>query len=108
MSDFFITYLDTLPVVRANLTDDDGYIDLSTATSVYFIHQIKSRAVPPITGSATILGATSGFVEYSWPTGSPPSGATYYAQWRASFSNGRRLSIPNDGFTVFHINQGLS
>lgn len=108
MSDFYITYLDTLPVVRANLSDDNGYVDLSTATNVYFIHQIKSRAAAPITGAATILGASSGFVEYSWPTGTPPSGGTYYAQWRNQFSNGRRLTVPNDGFIVFHINQGIS
>jgi hypothetical protein len=107
MSDFFVKYQDGLPVVRANLSDDNGYIDLSTASSVYFIFQLKHRSVAPTTGSATVLASSSGFVEYSWATGSPPSGGTYYAEWRANFSNGRSLTIPNDGYVIFHINNRL-
>ncbi len=108
MSDFFIKYIDSLPVVQSNLSDKNGYIDLTTASSVYFIHQLKHRSVTPTTGSATILGASSGYVEYAWPTGYPPSGGTYYAEWRATFSNGKQLTVPNDGYVVFHINQRLS
>ena len=102
MSDFYFSYPDRLPILRSNLTDDNGYIDLTTASSVSFIYQIKSRASPAQTGSASIISAVSGLVEYQWGTGEQISGAVYYGQWRASFSNGKQLSFPNDGYIVFN------
>lgn len=108
MAQFYLKYNDNLPTLRSNLSDANGYINLATATNVQFIYQLKSRIAPPTTGTASILGTSSGYVEYAWPTGSPVSGGFYNAEWRINFSNGSILTIPNDSYMNFFIHKKLS
>ena len=107
MAQFYLKYNDNLPTLRSNLSDANGYIDLTTATNVKFIYQLRSRITTPTTGSATILGTTSGYVEWIWPTGSPVSGGFYNGEWRVNFSNGDILSVPNTEYIEFFINNNL-
>lgn len=102
MSDFYLKYQDRLPVLQSNLTDANGYIDLSTASTVYFVHQLKSRINPPITGTGSIVSSTSGLVQYAWPAATI-SGGVYNGEWRVEFSNGKQITIPNDGYTSFTL-----
>lgn len=107
MSDFFLKQYDRLPILRANLSTDDGYVDLSN-TTVQFIYQRKNRLTQPVTGSATILGSPSGYVEYAWPTGATDTNGVYYGEWRVSTSSGKKISFPNDSYFVFELTKGLS
>ena len=106
MSDFFLKQYDRLPVLRANLSTDDGYVDLSN-TSVQFVYQRKNRLTPPTTGNASILGSASGYVEYAWPTGSTSSKGVYYGEWRVATSSGKQMTFPNDSYFVFELAEGL-
>jgi hypothetical protein len=107
MNDFFIKTNDRLPVLRANLSDANGYIDLAGAT-VKFVFQTRDRTLPPTTGSATILGSASGYVEYAWATGDVASPNVYYGEWRVATASSKQISIPNDAYVSFEIVQGLT
>lgn len=107
MNEFFIVEKDRSPVVRANLQTDDGYIDLSGGTG-YFLYKNKyATGVQPVTGNVDILGATSGYVQFGWTSGDVTSPGVFYARWRVSLSNGKQISIPNDSFLVYSINEDL-
>lgn len=107
MAQIYLKYKDNLPTVRANLSDANGYLNLAAASSVHFIYQLRSRIAPPTTGSATILGSSSGYVEYAWPTGTSISGGFYNAEWRVNFNNGSIISVPNSEMMELMIYNNL-
>jgi hypothetical protein len=107
MSDFSLKYVDRLPVLRSNISDESGYLDISNAT-VSFIYQTYDRSTPPVTGSASVLGATSGFVEFAWTTGSFSGAGVFYGEWRVTMSGGKEVTCPNDSYLVFDINPRLT
>lgn len=102
MNDFVIKKNDRLPVVRAYLSDVNGYVDLTNA-SVQFIYQDRRRLNPPTTGEATLIAASSGLVEFAWASGNVSSAGTYLAEWRVHFPNTKVLSFPNDGYISFEV-----
>lgn len=105
MSDFFIKVRDELPVVRAYLSDANGYINLSGA-SASFIYQDRNQLNPPVTGSVSVVSAISGLVEYGWSTGILPG--EYLAEWRAVLQNGKQMTFPNDSFLQFSVVDNLN
>ena len=102
MSEFFITENDRLPVLRANLSDDAGYIDLTNGTG-YFIYRNKYDGTAPVTGSIDILGATSGYCQFSWASG---AAGVFYGRWRVVL-NGKQISFPNESFLNFARTEDL-
>lgn len=108
MAELYVKYKDNLPSIRSNLSDANGYLNLASVDSVKFIHQLQSRITTPVTGSCTILGASSGYVEFTWSTGSPLSGGFYYGEFRINYTNGDTLTVPNDDLINFHISPKIS
>jgi hypothetical protein len=107
MSQFFLEINDREPTLSANLTAEDGsYLNLSGA-SVQLIYQKKNRAEPPITGTATIAGAISGYVTYAWSTTDTTGKGVFYGKWRATLSNGKKISVPNDSLFEFLISDNM-
>jgi hypothetical protein len=106
MNDFSIKVFDRLPILRSNLTDDNGYVDLGGAT-VKFVYQVRTRARQPVTGSASVISAISGLVEYAWVSGDVTGGGVFYGEWRATLSGGKQMSFPNDGFFSFEVINAL-
>jgi hypothetical protein len=102
MNDVGIKKNDRLPVVRAYLSDANGYADLTNAT-VQFIYQDRQRSSAPTTGEATLIAPTSGLVEFAWVSGNVSSAGTYLAEWRVHFPNTKTLSFPNDGYISFEV-----
>jgi hypothetical protein len=103
MAQIYLTYQDNLPVIRSNLSDANGYLNLSSASNVQFIYRNRARLYDPITGSATILGTTSGYVEYAWPTSTYVTGGFYNAKWKVNYNDGTSISIPNSEAIEFHV-----
>lgn len=98
---------DTLPVLQAELSASSEIIDL-TGCTVQFIYQPKSRQTAPTTGSATIVSATSGIVEYSWVTGDTATPGVYLAKWLITYPNNSTLTVPNDRNLIFEIFNSIS
>lgn len=102
MNEFYIKQIDRLPVLDCYIQDGNGdYVDLSSTTNT-FVYKPYFSGVP-VTGSATIISATSGYLRYSWGVTDVATPGLYMGEWRTEFSDGRQSTFPNDGFIVFEI-----
>ncbi len=104
MSYFSITQNDRLPVLRIELSDVSGVINLS-GNNVYFVYKGKYvTGAAPTTGAATILSHISGLVEYSWTAADVASPGIYYGQWKISGESSQKWSsFPNESYIKFAI-----
>ena len=103
MSEFFLTENDRLPTLRSNLSlSDDGFIDLTGGTG-YFIYKNKYTTDVPVTGAIDIIGPTSGYCQFQWPSG---TAGVFYGRWRIIL-NGKQISFPNDSMLDFSICEDL-
>ncbi len=108
MSDFYIKKGDRLPLLRAELSDVNGAVNLS-GTNVQFIYRNRTRVGNPVTGSANIVSHVSGVVEYVWGTGDVSAAGAYICEWRVTYTgNSKVLSFPNDSYLSFDIVDNLS
>lgn len=99
MNEFYLKSDDLLPTIRANLQDENGYVDV-TAGTVRFVFQDRQRNNQPITGSATILGGSSGYVEYVW-TGN--SEGVFYGEFVATLASSKQITFPNSSYILFQV-----
>lgn len=107
MSYFSLMQNDRLPVVRAELTDASGAINL-TNSSCFFVYRGKYQTgVAPTSGVADIISPTGGILEYSWTTGDTASPGIYYCYWQVSGSNRKWSSYPNDSYLTYIVNPQL-
>lgn len=100
-SEFFIKRTDRLPILQSQFSDSAGYINLSGA-SVDFYYKLKPTGTL-YSGTAVVTDATNGIVQYSWTTGDVYNAGVYWCEWRASFSNGKTVTFPNDSYITFEI-----
>jgi hypothetical protein len=103
MADFLIRENDTLPKIRATLTDPDGIIDLTGAT-IRFHMNVTKGGTPKVNALADVVGDPMlGVVEYAWIATDTDSPGDYFAEWEITFSGGDILSIPNDSYIDIQI-----
>lgn len=109
MNEFYIKQTDRLPVIQTYLEDSNGYADLSSVSTVSFVYKpyYNWTSGTTTTGSASIVSVTSGLVQYNWGTGDVYTPGVFLAEWRATYSDGRESSFPNDGYIVFEIQPRL-
>jgi hypothetical protein len=106
MQEFFLKKGDRMPVLRAEFTDGESYVNLSGAV-IQFVYQNRLRTTAPVTGAATIVAAESGLVQYAWTTDDVGAQGVYYGEWRATLGNGKQISFPNDSYISFSIIDNL-
>lgn len=106
MSEFFIVEKDRSPIIEALLQTENGYIDLTGGTG-YFLYKTKYGTGQIVTGNTNIIGPTSGHLQFHWTSGDSSIPNVYYARWRVHLSGGKQISIPNDSFLVYSINEDL-
>lgn len=106
MSEFALMQGDGLPIIRGELTDASGVVNIA-GSSVYFVFRPKYGVSVPNSGLATIVDAAGGIVEYSWTSTDTATPNVYYGFWRVSGSDGVWSSFPNDSYFRFIINPVL-
>jgi hypothetical protein len=92
---------DNYPSLVLTLTDQNGPINLSTATTVKLI--LKSGTTT-ITGTCNITTPTSGIVTYVWAAGDTSVVGTYDGEVEITWNTGKIETVPNDSYftiTVF-------
>jgi hypothetical protein len=104
-SEFFIKKSDRLPILQVQFSDSAGYINLSGA-NVYFYYKFKPTGILN-SGVAIVTDATNGIVQYAWTTGDVYLPGVFWCEWRATFSNGKQVSFPNDSYITFEISNNL-
>ena len=101
-SDFSLKQDDTWPPLNATLSDANGPINLTTATSVTFIMK-PTGGGSPITGTCTIVSAAAGTVRYVWVTGNTTVAGTYQAEFEILWADGKIGTVPNEGYFTVEI-----
>jgi hypothetical protein len=98
---------DLKPDINATLLDQTGVpIDLTGAT-VRFIIASSERGVI-VNAPATIVNATQGKVRYTWVSGDTANAGEYRAEFEVTFSDGRKLTVPNDSYISVRILEDLA
>lgn len=92
MADLTIKTFDTYPPLVATLTDQNGPIDLTEATSVVVV--LKGQSGATITGQCTITDAAQGVVSYQWEDGDTDNADTYQVEWMITWPSGIQ-KVPN-------------
>lgn len=88
---------DTAPSLRATLRNPDGTaVDLTGATVRFLMRDRTSGTVR--VGSAAIVTAASGIVQYDWQSADTATAGTYDAEFEATFPGGKIETFPNNGF----------
>jgi hypothetical protein len=96
MPDFHIKRNDTLPAIRAVLSDAAGAIDLTGAVVRFYMAPQRS-SVLTVDAEADIEDEADGLVRYDWEAGDTAVAGVYHAEWEVTFGDNSKLTFPNDG-----------
>lgn len=106
---FFLLQNDQLPVLQSQLSDSVGYVDLTSGTPVFY-WRLRGRPSGSglHSGIGTVIGdATTGLVQYSWTSTDADNAGVYAGRWKINYSNGKRMSFPNDSYFMFELTNNL-
>lgn len=107
MTTVFMKEGDRLPALRMQLLDSTGApIDLTAASSVTFRMRNSSGALVAMAGTATIITAATGYVQYAWGAGDTGAVGGYVAEWVCDFS-GLALTVPTNGYVTVQVVDAL-
>lgn len=104
-TDFFAGVNDRLPALLTTFEDNNGPIDLTGATVVFYAR--KKGGTTLIGGTATVATdqvTNKGQVSYSLKASDTLTAGTYFAQWVATIG-GKNVTAPNSGADKFWVNE---
>ena len=102
MANFSLKQNDTWPALNATLSDVNGPINLTTATTVKIIIK-PTGGGSAITGTCTIVSAAAGTVRYSWVSGDTALAGTYQGEFEITWADGKIGTVPNEGYFSLEI-----
>lgn len=111
MADLTIKRGDTWPPVDASLSDQNGPINLTTATEVRMLLKTKSGSTS-YSRVCEITGPLAGWVRYAWTSGDASTGPTsvantFNAEWEIEWADGTITTVPNEGYKEIVITPDL-
>lgn len=115
MSDFSIRAGDRLPIIAATITDGrpaPGHpnglpVNLAGATVAFVMRSIDA-ATPILEAPAIVTDPAGGKVAYAWAAGDTATPGGYFAEWQITFSDGRRLTVPNGSAIDIEARPGVA
>src|ERR1700733_8450843 len=94
--DLTIKQGDTWPPLAAILSDANGPIDLSTATTIEI--WMKGISGTVVSGLCTPVDAAAGSIIYSWGPTDTAVPDTYNVEFEITWSGGGEETVPNDSY----------
>ena len=103
MADLTIKQNDTWPKLEATLSDANGPVDLTAATSVKFIMR-KVGGTPIVTGTGAKKSppGVDGVVTYTWIAADTSVVGSYEGEFELTFPGGVE-TFPNEGYFTIEI-----
>lgn len=102
MANFSLKQDDTWPAINATLSDANGPINLTTATTVKILLKPTGGGTL-IQGTCTIVNAAAGTVRYQWVTGDTVAAGTYNGEFEITWADGKIGTVPNEGYFTVEI-----
>lgn len=111
MADFDIKRGDSWPPLDATLSDQDGPINLTTASSVKLLFKTLTGSTT-YTRTCTIISAAAGQVRYAWTLADAATGPTsvvnsFNLEWEITWSDSTITTVPNVGYKQLSVTQDL-
>lgn len=105
-ADFIIKQHDTRPFVYGTLSDANGAIDLSTASSVELFFEQNGTTW---NGSATISDqqASPGQFVYEWGPNDTATVGVIKVEVRVTFQDLTRMTVPSQGYLAFLVTNDI-
>jgi hypothetical protein len=85
---------DTYPSLQATLTDSNGAINLTGASSVKFVMKGQSTGTI-VLGNCSIVSATAGTVAYAWGATDTQTPDVYSVEFQITWTAGGIQKVPN-------------
>jgi hypothetical protein len=102
LSDFYIKRGDRGPSLQATLVDHSGNaINLTSASAVKF------KMAQIVDAAAVVVSASAGTVRYDWALDDTRVAGTYNAEFEIEWSDGRKQTVPNDGYLTVEVGRDL-
>lgn len=99
---------DTWPPLVAILSDANGVIDLTTATTVKLLLKSLGAGSTVVSGTCTVdAPPTQGQVTYDWQPADTASVNTFNGEFEITWSNGKITTVPNDSYFTVEIKADL-
>lgn len=93
---------DRRPSATATAKDAAGaVIDLTGATAVFIAKD--QNGVEKVNAAATIVSPTAGTLQYDFALVDSDTISTYRAKFLVTFSDGKKMSVPNDGYVPMTV-----
>lgn len=109
---FILKKGDTLPVLNLCLYDhgclaQKRAFNMTGATAVTFSMVDASGNYKIANRNATLVDVTGGTIQYNWQTGDTNEAGLFKAQFLLQYTSGRTMSVPQSGFIVVEIMNGI-
>lgn len=112
-NEFIIKRNDTLPALQICLIDrgclggKEAY-SLTGVTAVTFT-MVNSCGEPKIFAQpASIVSYSAGTIQYNWENGDTNEDGDFKAEFQLSYSDGKKMSVPQNGQISIHIPKDLN
>ena len=103
---FYIKRNDTAPSLEAQLIDAEGKPINLDMCGVRFLMKDRFGRVN-INRPATIVDAEQGLVRVDWEAGDTSVAGMMKCEFEITFTDGKVLTVPNDGYFLIHIVEDL-
>lgn len=106
MSDVFqIKRGDALPALVADLSGDDGPVDLTSATAIRVLGVRDGQLV--IQQATGVTGSNQGVVTMPWPNGSTDVAGLIGFEFEVTWPGGKKQTFPADGLVYAEVTPDL-
>lgn len=103
---FYIKRNDTAPPLEAQLIDAEGNAINLDMCGVRFIMRDGFGRMN-VNRPATIVDATQGLVRVDWQEGDTSVAGVMKCEFETTFTDGRIMTVPNDGYFLINIVEDL-
>lgn len=111
--DFSIKRNDTLPSLRIGVTNkgclgQNKDFDMTGATGVTFTMVDSTGSYKIAKKDGTIVSSSGGTIQYDWASEDTDEAGSFKGEFQINYSNGGRLTIPQQGFITIHIAKDIT
>lgn len=105
-ADLIIKQHDTAPTMTVALSDQNGPIDLSAASSVLML-MTGQGGIATAVATMHIASAQGGFCAYGWQSKDVQTADTFNTEFEIHWADGTLETVPNSGYNAIQITPDL-